>query len=114
MAPRFKHSFKSLCDVIVNQPKGVPYTEVLGSHSEGLLTYDGTVWTLRPRLVDEERCNAAYREAMDQKKGWFPESVESFRTIIGPPICSHHSPNEFIALLAQLEHSSIYWHSTSI
>ena len=109
MAPRFKHTLQSLSNVILNQPKGIPYSEVLGSHAEGLLQYDGTVWSLRERLIDEERCNAAYHEAMEQRKRWSAESVEAFRTIIGPPLCSHHSPRMFISLLREMDDKALYF-----
>jgi hypothetical protein len=109
MAPRFKHNLQSLSKVILKQQKGVPYSEVLGHHSEGLLQYDGTLWSLLPMLIDGERCNAAYNEAMKQNKRWTPEDVERFRSIIGPPCCSHFDPVEFISLLSQIEDKAIYF-----
>jgi len=109
MAPRFKHSFSSLCTVILKQPKGVPYSEFLGHHSEGLLKYDGTTWSLHPRIIDEEKYQVAYQAAITKKQSWRPEDAERFRNIVGSPHCSHTNSMEFIALLKKVDNSQNYW-----
>ena len=109
MAPRYKHSFHSLSTLILEHPTGEPYAEYLGHHSEGLLEYDGTAWSLYPRLIDEEKYNAAFTEAMAQQQNWSPERAEQFRTILGPPHCRHTDPHQFIALLHQIPNKTLYF-----
>ena len=70
IAPRFKHSFSSLSNVILKQPKGIPYSEILGQPSEGLPRYDGTTWSLQPRIIDEDKGQKALNVAMVQNQNW--------------------------------------------
>ena len=108
MAPRYNRPYSELCTLILKHPQGTPYSELLGSHAEDLLEYDGAMWRIRPRLVDQPACDAAREAAFAQGKGWYPESEESFRTGVGEPYCSHSDPMEFVRLLKETKGSPYY------